>query len=661
MLYILAVLSALLLSAFQYLYKRKALWLFIWRFLTYLVILILLINPKWTRKKQIITKPSLFVLADNSLSVKLQDAAQSLQDFVSRIRQSDLADKYKVQYYKFDRNFSSLDSLNFTGKQTAIGSALSDLRILQQSDKKAPVVLLTDGRNTAGPDYVYGSRLPKSLKVFPVVFGDTLSYNDLRIDMLNVNPYAYKDNFFPVEIFISGDIDQPVKAQLKILEKGKVLFRKTLNLSPEHNAGHIMTKLKAGAVGLHRYVVQLSGLKNERKLLNNRSYFGVEVLKNAQKILILSDVIHPDIGAIKRSFKNHPYIRLELQRTTGQFDLSAYQSVILYQPTAKFAPVFERLKKLHKPWWIITGKHTDWNFLNTKNLFFSKHLATSFENYFPQKNNGFGLFKLPELDLEKLPPLVDMYGQINLSPATEIAYYSKVNGITTKQALLAFNTQEKQVVLFGENLWQWAMQSGVNQQQDVFNRLLFQILQYLSIDKDYERLQLQYKKQYYQAMPVLISAKFLDKNLEPDTQVTPELILYKDNRAESIPMSLKDGFYQTELGDLSPGAYRFIVKNKDGSLKKNGYFRILPFSIEKQNLQADVKDLNSLAQHSGGVLYYQNQVDKLIKDLSDSKDFHASIRYEISETPLIDFRYLLFLLALLLTIEWLVKKLRGEL
>ncbi len=661
MLYILAILTALLLSAFQYLYKRKALWLFIWRFLTYLIILLLLINPKWSKKKPIITKPQLYVLADNSQSIKLQNDDQLMRDFISRLKQSKLSDKYKLHFFKFDQKLSELDSLDFLGKQTAIGNSLAELKFLHQSDQKAPVVLLTDGQNNTGIDYVYGSRLPKSLKVFPVVYGDTVTYSDLRIDLVNTNPYAYKDNYFPVEIFVTADIEQAFNVSLKIIEKGKILFRKTLYLSPNHNSDHISTKLKAGSVGLHRYKVLVTGLKNEKKTLNNRYYFNVEVLKNAQKILLLSNIIHPDIGAIKRSLKKYPNIKLEIRKPVDSFTLTDYQSVILYQPATGFASIFTQLKKTHKAWWLITGKHTDWSFLNQQDLFFNRKFTMSFENYFPVKNNGFGLFKLPDLNLEKMPPLQDFYGQVKLLPATEIAYYSKINNVVTKQPLLVFNTRPKQVALFGENIWQWAMQAGVNQQQNEFNQLVYQIIQYLSINKDYERLQLQYKKQIYQDMPVVITAKFLDKNLESDTLVKPELLLYKAHKVERIPMTLKNDFFQVQIDNLPTGSYRFTVQNKAGDLKKNGSFNLLAYSIEKQNLQANVKALKQVAQQSGGKVYFSGQTKQLLNDLSTSKDFHSHMHYKTLETPLIDYKYLLVLLVLLLSTEWLIKKLRGEL
>ena len=101
--------------------------------------------------------------------------------------------------------------------------------------------------------------------------------------------------------------------------------------------------------------------------------------------------------------------------------------------------------------------------------------------------------------------------------------------------------------------------------------------------------------------------------------------------------------------------------NAGKSLKKSGAFKVLPFSIEEKNLSADVSKLQSLADRTGGKLYYPSQRDKLIEYLSDSRHFPAIVEYKTQKTDLIDYRWLLLLLVLLLATEWLVKKLRGEL
>ena len=661
MLYVLAILAALSLSAFQYLYKRKALWLFIVRFLVYFIILILLINPKWTQKKQIITKPALYVLADNSASIKLQNQNGNLRDVLKNIKRSALSDKYDWHFFKFGKSLSPYDSLDFSAQQTNVGQALSEMAFLHQSDQKAPIILLTDGQSNIGPDYVYDNTLEQNLNVYPVVFGDTLKYNDLSIDLVNVNPYAYKDNYFPVEVFVSADIDRVLRAQLKILEKGKILFRKKIQLSPKHHSERLNLRLKANKIGFHQYQIVLSGLKNEKKQENNKAFFNVEVLKNAKKILLISDIIHPDLGALKRSLKIHPYIRLDLKKSTDQIQISDYQAFILYQPTVNFSGIFKQLKEKHKSWWIITGKHTDWTFLNREALFFSKQTAHSFENYFPVKNESFSAFKLPELNLDKLPPLNDFYGHIKLNAIPEVAYYSKINGLISHQPLLAFNTRQKQAVLFGENIWQWALISGVNGQKNAFDQLVYQIIQYLSLNQEADHLQLQYKKQFYQTEPVIIRAKFLDKNLEIDEQVKPVLILKHDKQIEKIPMTNQGDFNQVALNTLTSGTYHFTVQNADKSLKKSGYFTVLPFSLEQQTTQTNTNKLRALAHQTGGKTYFPNQIKKLIRDLETSKNYHSQISYQTGAIPLIDFRYLLFLLVLLLALEWGIKKLRGEL
>jgi hypothetical protein len=318
-----------------------------------------------------------------------------------------------------------------------------------------------------------------------------------------------------------------------------------------------------------------------------------------------------------------------------------------------------QLKKWRKPWLIITGKHTDWTFLNRQNLFFSKQPAGSFENFFPVKNEHFQLFKLPELKTDDLPPLIDFYGQIQLRSTADIAYFSKINALPTKQPLMAFNEQPKQGAVFGENIWQWALQSGVQGQKADFDQLLYQIVRYLSLQIDLDRLELTYKKRYYQGEQILINAKFLNENLEPDTKAMPELIIQRPYK--KIPMALHNDYYLADLSDLPAGNYTFTVSDKDGSLKQNGYFEILPFSLEAKNITANLKDLKTLAKQSKGHVYFPNQSKELFSFLKNTSNYPAIMSYKTQTTPLIDYKWLLFLLVILLAAEWFLKKLRGEL
>ncbi len=659
MYYIIAILAALLLSAFQYLYKRKALWLFILRFLTYTTILFLLINPEIEKKTEQITKPDLYVLADNTLSIKSQKAGDQIIETIKKVNSPALQDKYKLHFFKFDSVLSKLDSLQFNAGQTDIAKALSELSFLHQGQQPAAVLLLSDGQANSGQNYVYQT-LSKNLHIYPLIVGDTTTYNDLKIDLLNVNPYTYQENRFPVELFVSGQINQPVTAVVKIMEGKQTLFKKNIRLTPGKSTARIALKLKAGKKGLHRYKAVISGIKQEKNTYNNFWYFNVEVLDNAKKILIVSNIIHPDIGAIKRSLKQHKYIQIEVKSPKEAIaNLADYKSLILYQPGKDFDHLMTRIKIKHKPWLIITGKHTDWGFINGQKLFFNKQPARSFEAFFPVKNTTFSLFKLPELDLKDLPPLYDLYGKVSLSGATDIAYFSKLNGLETRQPLIAFNTQDKQAVFLGENIWQWAMQAGLHRQKTAFDQLIFQTIQYLSLQDSFERLKINFKKQYFQGTPIKITAQFLNKNLEVDINQNPVLTLIKANKTDKFPMTLNGDIYQADLSKLPAGDYKFVVQNKDKSLKKSGYFKILPYSLERINASANITDLKELARKTGGQWYFDN--NQMIKDLSQTKAYPASLTYETKKSPLIDYRWLLFLLVFFLSLEWFIKKLQGSL
>jgi hypothetical protein len=57
-------------------------------------------------------------------------------------------------------------------------------------NNKFPTILLTDGNQTSGNDYIYS--FDETNKVFPIVLGDTTKIVDLKISQINVNKYAFQ-------------------------------------------------------------------------------------------------------------------------------------------------------------------------------------------------------------------------------------------------------------------------------------------------------------------------------------------------------------------------------------------------------------------------------------------------------------------------------------
>ena len=85
----------------------------------------------------------------------------------------------------------------------------------------------------------------------------------------------------------------------------------------------------------------------------------------------------------------------------------------------------------------------------------------------------------------------------------------------------------------------------------------------------------------------------------------------------------------------------------------------MDFEIEKQFVNPDVARLTQLAANTNGKAYYPNQVDALIKVLSENPNYVPVQKAVITQSPLIDWKGLLIILIVSLAVEWFVRKYNG--
>jgi hypothetical protein len=91
----------------------------------------------------------------------------------------------------------------------------------------------------------------------------------------------------------------------------------------------------------------------------------------------------------------------------------------------------------------------------------------------------------------------------------------------------------------------------------------------------------------------------------------------------------------------------------------SGQFDVLDFDIEKQFVNPDLTQLKQLATQTKGQLYLPNQVDDLIQSLLANENYKTIEKETIKKTPIIDWVWLLILIALSLGAEWFVRKYNG--
>ena len=391
-------------------------------------------------------------MVDNSSSITYANEQNKVMDFVNQLKKNDeINSKFDTNFYAFSDNLSGQDALTFNGSETNIVKPLQQLESLHK-DHVAPIILISDGIQTKGVNYAYyTSRNP----IYPVIVGDTIQYDDLRINQVNVNSYSNLNNNFPVEVFVQYDGNKEVNQTFSVIQNGSVVFKKALKLTKNRPSQKVQFNLNANAIGVQNYTINISKIANERNTINNRKNFSVEVVDEQAKILVLSAKNHPDIGMIRRSVSSNKQYTIDIENNLNKKNqYKDYQLIILYQPNAKFNKIFEEIEKENANIFIITGPNTDWNFLNEAQPYFTKKNVSKAENYVPIFNTDYDEFITDDIQFSEFTPLVGYFGKIQFNvPHKTLLYQSILNFETENPLLATFSSKNRRgALLAGSNI-----------------------------------------------------------------------------------------------------------------------------------------------------------------------------------------------------------------
>ena len=669
-LYILiAGITALSLALFQYLYKSKLksnlkYILTALRTVAIFALLLLLINPKFESYTYFDEKPTLVVAVDNSESISYLKQDASANTIVNRLKTNpELNDRFNIQTFRFGRAVGSLDSLDFKERQSNISRALKQFGEVYDN-QTAPIVLVTDGNQTYGSDYSY---IAKGIKqpVYPVILGDSVIYSDVSIKQLNVNRYVFLKNRFPVEIITNYSGTESVTTELRILSGNTVVFKTPITFDASKSSEIISTTLLANSAGVKTYRVELDPLPNEKNKVNNIKNFGVEVIDQKTNIALVAQRLHPDLGTLKKAIEHNEQRKVSILKPKDYLEkLNDFQLVILYQPDNSFTNVLKAVEKQKLNTFTITGTSTRWNLINNYQDYFKQTITNQTEDFQPSLNRNYNTFILDNLDFNNYPPLKSEFGTIEFSVPNDIILYKSVNGITTDEPMLSTfeidNT--KHALLSGEDIWRWRAQSYLDTESfEDFDNFINKLIQYLSSNKKRKRLNLDYRSFYNGNDDVTIAAQYFNKNYEFDAEASLRIIIKSKDTGtiREIPLLLNNGNYKVDLAGIEAGGYDFTVQHTSETVSTSGSFQVLEYNVEQQFLNADLEKLKAIADQSNGRYFFSEQADQLINNLLGDKRYATIQKSTKNIVPLIDWKYLLGLIALSLISEWFIRKYNG--
>ncbi|WP_026729796.1 hypothetical protein [Flavobacterium denitrificans] len=655
------------LSYFQYFFKAKTKSNLIWflaflRFLAIFGLLVLLINPIISKSSLEVIKTPLAIAVDNSSSIEaLKSDKKAVELYQKLISNPALKEKFEIQSYQFDADFKSSDKFDFKGKQTNLDEVAKNLKSINKN-LTFPTVIITDGNQTTGNDYVY--RFDPVNKVYPLVVGDTTTFFDLKINQLNVNKYAFHKNKFPVEVFLQYSGDKPATADFTISQGNSVVAKEKFSFSPSKKTASLNLLLPADKVGLQIFRASISSSTKEKNSYNNIKNFAVEIIDQKSTIAIVSAINHPDIAALKRSIEVNAQRKVILVKPNDINQLQEASVLVLYQPNASFKAVFDNNKNAGRNTFIITGNNTDFNFLNQQqnNLVFK--MSGQVEDYLSEFQSQFNLFAIDDIGFENFPPLQNAFGTISTNGNVSVLLSSRIRNVSTNAPLLAFaeNQGKRTAFLLGENSWKWRLQSHIdNQSFEKYDVFIDKIIQFLATSASKKSLVVTHESFYNSGDELIINAQYFNKNYEFDekARLTISVTNAETKQSKNYDLLKGNNSYSVNLDGLTAGKYNFTVKEVNSNTSYSSHFEILDFDIEKQFVNPDVLKLKQLALQTNGKAFFENQADDLINTLLENKEYKSIEKNISTKTPIIDWVWLLILIAALLTTEWFVRKYNG--
>ena len=194
-----------------------------------------------------------------------------------------------------------------------------------------------------------------------------------------------------------------------------------------------------------------------------------------------------------------------------------------------------------------------------------------------------------------------------------------------------------------------------------FDHFINALVQFTSETKKGGQLHTSYEKLVYKNQNQLIKAVYTDLNFNIDTR--KNFVLYlthlSTNKSTKLPLALQNDGFEANLKDLKNGTYTFKISSEDNKISSSGRFVVLDYGIEEQFVTADYSKLNILAQNNNGEVYFTNNYQKLIESLKNDSNFKNIQKSSKKSIALIDWKWLLAIIIVSLSVEWFIRKYRG--
>jgi len=638
------------------------------RCLSLFLIFLFLLSPLIERTKKIKQLPILAVAFDNSQSV--QPYGASYNEFAKTLKNR-FIDDYQLEFWSFGGKVENTESFTGTDRRSDYGQILKSLKNNYLNKNIGALILFGDGIYNQGQDpdnFASGLKFP----VYSIGVGDTTRKTDASIRNVKTNKIAFLKNKFPIEIELKFSKLKNKIAYIDIENNHKSVYSTTVSITSDDDFKLEFANLEASQVGMQHYKIKIRSFDGEANLKNNEYEFVIQIMENKQKILMLSDSPHPDLGAIRTSIKELQNYDVKLLTGNNVPDsLSSYSLIILNQlPSVKnvASKLLTKIKESRIPVLFLVGPNSMLAQLNSLDMGLKIATSQNTEEVQSAFDSNFSLFVLSDATkeiIESSPPLLSPFGNTELAPTIQNLAFQNIRNIRTNKTMMAFGADKGRKVGFivGEGLWRWRLYDfQVNGNHEAFDELVQKTIQYLALKENEDNFNVYHPALYQETDNIELTAELYNDSYQLVNSPDVSIRIKNDSLKEfTYLFDRTDDYYRLNAGNLEPGDYTFEADTKLGSqsFTEKGNFSIVKNEVEIQNNQADFGVLFQLSQQTGGQFCpFENQ-DTLLDKIKANKQIAVQQHKQTLQTEWINLKWLFFLLILLLGVEWFYRKYWG--
>lgn len=648
--------------------------LFSLRSLSLIILSILLLGMIIEYKTYREEKPMFIFLVDDSISMlnysdstKVESRIRTLKDEINK----EYSDRFEFKEF-FISDIVRDSSQKFGGLVSDLDKGFDFIRNRYYNRNIGAICFISDGVYNEGKNPVYSAQRLNLTPVFAIGVGDTIQKKDQLIRNVSVNNIAFLNNQFPIEVDLEAHKMNGASTKISLWSGDIKLSEQTIQYSQEdQDLKHVQFVVEATYVGFKPFRLQLNKEINESTFENNERRFYVDIIDSRSKILLLADAPHPDVSAIAQTLKTDENIEVEskLLEEGHKSKFEKYALVIWHGGiNNEYGKDLEKLVNSKVPVLFMLTANSNSSVLKKMGISIQAPNSTSFDEVQVSFNSAFQLFELKEetkASIKRFPPLKVRFGNYAINGG-DVLFSQKIGSVEKKDPVIGFSNlgSVKVGFVFGEGLWKWKINDFVESgNHNSFNEIIKKSIQYLTVKRNTDPLQIQLPRRFNVVDDILINATFYNSSFDPI--IDPEISFkIKDEKGidQSFSFAKSSKSYYLNAGKLKEGQYEWIAEATHNGKKysKNGMFIVENVSIEKLSTHAEHNSLSQIAEKTNGKFYRLEKSSQLLKDINAREDI-ATMSYEEAEfLELIDWKLLFALLALLFTCEWFIRRYFGS-